>query len=102
MGSCERHQTVVPAGAEQAWQRSLCAARRRQTGGGGLAPADGERGRQSALQGTLQGRVPLCLGARRMGLTRLMVRGKAKARAVLLWFALAHNMLRTFALRRAA
>ena len=40
--------------------------------------------------------------ARRMGLTRLMVRGKAKARAVLLWFALAHNMLRTFALRRAA
>jgi hypothetical protein len=27
------------------------------------------------------------------------VRGKDKARAVLLWFALAHNMLRGFALR---
>lgn len=40
--------------------------------------------------------------ARRMGLTRLVVRGKDKARAVLLWFALAHNMLRAFALRRAA
>src|SRR3954470_12861773 len=40
--------------------------------------------------------------ARRMGLTRLYVRGKDKARAVLLWFALAHNMLRAFALRRAA
>jgi hypothetical protein len=40
--------------------------------------------------------------ARRMGLTRLLVRGKDKARAVLLWFALAHNMLRAFALRRAA
>lgn len=40
--------------------------------------------------------------ARRMGLTRLLVRGKQKARAVLLWFALAHNMLRAFALRRAA
>ena len=40
--------------------------------------------------------------ARRMGLTRLLVRGKAKARAVLLWFALAHNMLRALALRRAA
>jgi len=40
--------------------------------------------------------------ARRMGLTRLYVRGKDKARAVLLWFALAHNMLRGFALRRAA
>jgi len=40
--------------------------------------------------------------ARRMGLTRLLVRGKDKARAVLLWFALAHNMLRGFALRRAA
>ena len=40
--------------------------------------------------------------ARRMGLTRLCVRGKDKARAVLLWFALAHNMLRAFALRRAA
>jgi transposase len=40
--------------------------------------------------------------ARRMGLTRLLLRGKDKARAVLLWFALAHNMLRAFALRRAA
>ena len=40
--------------------------------------------------------------ARRMGLTRLLMRGKDKARAVLLWFALAHNMLRGFALRRAA
>jgi transposase len=40
--------------------------------------------------------------ARRMGLTRLLVRGKRKAHAVLLWFALAHNMLRAFALRRAA
>ena len=37
-----------------------------------------------------------------MGLTRLSVRGKDKARAVLLWFALAHNMLRAFAGRRAA
>lgn len=40
--------------------------------------------------------------ARRMGLTRLLVRGKEKARAVLLWFALAHNMLRAFALRQPA
>ncbi len=40
--------------------------------------------------------------ARRMGLTQLLLRGTQKARAVLLWFALAHNMLRTFALRRAA
>jgi transposase len=38
---------------------------------------------------------------RRMGLTRLLVRGIEKARAVLLWFALAHNMLRTFVLRQA-
>jgi len=40
--------------------------------------------------------------ARRMGLVQLHVRGRQKARAVLLWFALAHNMLRAFALRRAA
>jgi len=40
--------------------------------------------------------------ARRMGLQQLTVRGKEKARAVLLWFALAHNMLRSFALRAAA
>ena len=40
--------------------------------------------------------------ARRMGLARLLVRGKQKVRTVLLWFALAHNMLRAFALRRAA
>jgi transposase len=37
--------------------------------------------------------------ARRMGLSRLMVRGKGKARAALLLFALAHNMLRALALR---
>jgi len=40
--------------------------------------------------------------ARRMGLSQLLVRGKHKARAVLLWFALAHNMLRALTLRRAA
>lgn len=40
--------------------------------------------------------------ARRMGLTRLLVRGKEKARTILLWVALAHNMMRSFALRRAA
>jgi transposase len=40
--------------------------------------------------------------ARGMGLDRLLVRGTEKARAVLLWFALAHNMLRSFALRQAA
>ncbi len=45
--------------------------------------------------------MPQCLGAPH-GAHRLSVRGKAKARAVLLWFALAHNMLRALALRRAA
>jgi transposase len=39
--------------------------------------------------------------ARRMSLVQLTVRGKAKARAVLQWFALAHNMLRGFALAEA-
>ena len=45
-----------------------------------------------------------CVNARgrRMGLQQLNVRGKQKARTVLLWFALAHNMLRSFALRAAA
>jgi transposase len=45
-----------------------------------------------------------CINARgrRMGLSQFTVRGKEKARTVLLWFALAHNMLRSFALRAAA
>lgn len=45
-----------------------------------------------------------CLNARgrRMGLRQLTVRGKEKALTALLWFALAHNMLRAFALQRAA
>lgn len=45
-----------------------------------------------------------CINARgrRMGLSQLTVRGKEKARTVLLWVALAHNMLRSFALRAAA
>jgi transposase len=37
-------------------------------------------------------------GARRMGLSQLTVRGTAKALAMLIWVALAHNMLRSFAL----
>jgi hypothetical protein len=40
--------------------------------------------------------------ARRMGLQRLTIRGKDKTHTVLLWFALAHNMLRSFALSAAA
>ena len=36
------------------------------------------------------------------GLQQLVVRGLRKARAVLLWFALAHNLLRGVALRQAA
>jgi transposase len=40
--------------------------------------------------------------ARRMALVQLTVRGKAKARVILQWFALAHNMLRSFALREIA
>jgi transposase len=40
--------------------------------------------------------------ARNRGLRLLPVRGLAKVRAVLLWFALAHNVVRTVALRGAA
>lgn len=40
--------------------------------------------------------------ARRMGLTQLTVRGKTKVRTALQWIALAHNMLRSFALWEAA
>lgn len=36
--------------------------------------------------------------ARERGLVRLRVRGLAKARSVLLWYALAHNLMRSFAL----
>jgi transposase len=45
-----------------------------------------------------------CVNAitRNRGLQRLTVRGRCKVRAVLLWFALAHDMMREFALRKAA
>lgn len=39
--------------------------------------------------------------ARNRGLQQFVVRGLRKVRAVLLWFALAHNLMRTVALRRA-
>jgi transposase len=43
-----------------------------------------------------------CINAqlRQRGLAQLTVRGKAKAQLVFLWHALAHNMMRTFSLRR--
>ena len=37
--------------------------------------------------------------ARNRGLQQLTVRGRAKAKAVVLWYVLAHNMLRIAALR---
>ena len=40
--------------------------------------------------------------ARHRGLHQFLVRGLAKIRAVLLWFALAHNLMRAVALRQAA
>ncbi len=40
--------------------------------------------------------------ARNRGLRQFLVRGLVKVKAVLLWFALAHNLLRAMALRRAA
>jgi transposase len=40
--------------------------------------------------------------ARNRGLTRFLVRGREKVRAVLLWFALAHNLLRATRLRATA
>jgi transposase len=40
--------------------------------------------------------------ARNRGLTHLWVRGVAKVKAILLWFALAHNLMRAVALRQAA
>lgn len=40
--------------------------------------------------------------ARNRGLQRFLVRGSQKAKAVLLWFALAHNVMRSASLRRAA
>ena len=40
--------------------------------------------------------------ARNRGLHQLVVRGRQKVYAVLLWFALAHNLLRGAALRQAA
>lgn len=40
--------------------------------------------------------------ARNRGLRQFLVRGLAKVKAVLLWFALAHNLMRAVALRRAA
>ena len=45
-----------------------------------------------------------CINAdlRNRGGQRLLVRGREKVRAVLLWFAVAHNLLRGVALRRAA
>jgi len=40
--------------------------------------------------------------ARNRGLRQLLVRGLVKAKAILLWFALAHNLMRAVALRRTA
>lgn len=40
--------------------------------------------------------------ARNRGLQQFRVRGRDKARAIVLWFALAHNLMRAVELRRPA
>jgi IS5 family transposase len=40
--------------------------------------------------------------ARQRGLQQLLVRGLAKVRAIALWHAIAHNLMRALALRAAA
>lgn len=42
--------------------------------------------------------MPICA----TGFQRLLLRGRDKVRAVLLWFAVAHNLMRAVALRAAA
>src|SRR6516162_5460129 len=101
MGAPERHQTVVPAGEQQAWQRSLRAAGRRQTRVADWRRRMASEPGKALYKERAKAECPNAWG-RRMGLSRLLVRGKQKVRTVLLWFALAHNMLRAFALRRAA
>jgi transposase len=52
----------------------------------------------------LRGATAECVNAlaRNRGLQRLRVRGLRKARAVLLWFAIAHNLMRSLSLRAAS
>ena len=88
------NHAVVPAGADQAWHRSLC------TEADDSAAVADWRQRMASDSGKTFYRERAeheCINARarRMGLRQLTVRGKEKARTVLLWFALAHNMLRT-------
>jgi hypothetical protein len=101
VGACNRYDIVVPAWAHQARHRSVCAEAGRQCGRGRLAQALGRRSRQKIYRRRAEHE---CINARgrRMGLQQLTVRGKEKARTVLLWFALAHTLLRSFALGAAA
>jgi transposase len=75
---------------------------RRDDGAGMLA----YRQRMASEQGKAMYRLRCqaeCIHAhmRNRGLQRLLLRGQQKVRAVLLWFAVAHNLLRAIALRRA-
>jgi transposase len=100
--------------AHAAGTRLWCPPGQTRHGGDPHAPKDGDsagvadwRKRMASDQGKQLYRRRAeheCINAsgRRMGLQHLTVRGKDKARTVLLWFALAHNMLRGFALRAAA
>ena len=66
-----------------------------------MAQANVERRRQGGLSHSCQAE---CVNAdlRNRGLQRLPLRGRDKVRAVLLWFAVAHNLMRAVALRAAA
>ena len=71
----------------------------RETAGGPMAAADGHgRGRAALQTAGRDGRVGQCLYGNR-GMQQFIVRGLAKVKAVVLWYVLAHNLLRAEALR---
>ena len=60
MGACRRRRGLLPADPIQAWRRPLSAAARRWSGRARLARADGERGRQGAVQAAFDMRMHPC------------------------------------------
>src|SRR6516225_754699 len=93
MGAPERHQTVVPAGEQQAWQRSLRAAGRRQTRGGDWRRRMASEPGKALYKERAKAECPMP-GGRGGGLRRVWGRDKKRAPPFFLWSPWPKNFLR--------
>ena len=96
------HGVRAGAGAQGSAGGSVRPQAGRQSGGGGVAERMGSEEAKAIYKERAATAECVNAQARNRGLIQLRVRGRLKAKAIALWYALAHNVMRAVSLRTVA